>query len=167
MPDLLAHALLAYSLATVLSWRYDWLSPAYVTIVMAGAFIPDLTKIQLVLESGQVEALLGMPFDWGALHTTGGAFVSILIAVVLVVPAERMRVFTLLALGTASHLVADALLLTPSGRSYAVLWPLTRYHPPTPGLYLSTQPEPTVLTAGVAVLVWLATRYRTSTPGSN
>jgi hypothetical protein len=44
MPDLLAHAFIAYTVATRLSWHYDWLTPAYKTALMAGAFIPDLTK---------------------------------------------------------------------------------------------------------------------------
>lgn len=160
MPDLLAHAFIAYALACVLSWRYDWLSPAYATVVMAGAFVPDLAKMELLVPSGAVERLLELPFSWGALHTTGGALVAILVGVVVVAPRERLRTFALLSIGAASHLLADGLLLNPSGRSYAMFWPLTQYHPPTPGLYLSTQAEPTVV-AGVAALVaWLLTRHR-------
>lgn len=161
MPDLLAHVLLAYAVGLVLSRRYGWLSPAYVTVVMAGAMIPDLSKAALVVPGVRVEALLGVPFDWFALHTAGGVLLSILVGVTLVAPAERRRVFLLLALGAATHLFADALLLNPSGRSYPVLWPLTRYNPSTPGLYLSTEPGPTVV-AGVAALVaWGLTRWRT------
>ena len=126
---------------------------------MAGAFIPDMTKIKLLIPSDQVVALLGLPFSWSALHTAGGALIAILIGVTLVSTAERKRVFVLLSLGAVSHLVADALLLNPSGRSYAVLWPLTRYHPPTPGLYLSTQPEPMIVAFVGAVVVWLLTQY--------
>lgn len=161
MPDLLAHAFIAYTIASLLSWRYDWLTPAYTTVVMAGAFIPDLTKIKLVITSGAVEQLLGIPFDWGALHTAGGALVATLIGVLVVAPRERIRVGALLSVGAASHLLADSLLLTPSGRSYAILWPLTRYHPPTPGLYLSTQPEPTIAAAVMAFVVWLLAHHRT------
>lgn len=159
MPDLLAHAFIAYAIACVLSWRYDWLSPAYATIVMAGAFVPDLAKMQLLIPSGTVERLLGLPFSWGALHTAGGALVAILVGVV-VAPRERTRTFALLSVGAASHLLADGLLLNLSGRSYAMFWPVTRYHPPTPGLNLSTQPEPTVVAGVVALVVWLLTRYR-------
>lgn len=161
MPDLLAHAFIAYTIGRQLSWRYEWLSPTYVTVVMAGAFIPDLTKVDLLLPSGTVEHLLGLPFDWFALHTAGSALVAVLIGTVVVAPRERRRALALLSVGSASHLVADGLLLNPSGRSYAMFWPLTRYHPPTPGLYLSTQPEPTVVTGLVAFAVWLLTRYRT------
>jgi len=160
MPDLLAHALIAYSLATIISWRYDWLSPAYVTVAMAGAFVPDLTKVRLIIASGQVESLVGLPFSWSALHTAGGALVALLVGVTFAAPSERRRVFGLLTLGASSHLLADALLLSPSGRSYAILWPLTQYHPPSPGLYLSTQPGPAVFAALSAIVVCVATRYR-------
>jgi hypothetical protein len=161
MPDLLAHALIAYSAATVLSWRLAWLSPAYVTVAMTGAFIPDLMKIRLVLDEQIVAALLGVPFDWFALHTLGGAVVSLLVGVVLVAADERRRVAGLLGLGAGSHLLADALLLSPSGRSYPIVWPLSRINPPTPGLYLSTDPEPMVVAAAVAAVVFAVSRLRT------
>jgi hypothetical protein len=160
MPDLLAHALIAYALATVLSWRYSWLSPAYVTVAMAGAFVPDLVKIKLVLDSGLVATTLGIPFQWFALHTLGGSVVSVLIGVVLVADRERRRVTGLLMLGAASHLLADAFLLKPSGRSYPLVWPLSRVHPPTPGLYLSTDPEPMLVAAVVAGVVFVVSRVR-------
>lgn len=164
MPDLLAHALIAYTLATLLALRYDWLSPTYVTVAMAGAFVPDLAKAHLLVPGTTVGSLLGLPFDWFALHTAGGAVLSVLVGVTVVAQDERRRVAALLALGAASHLVADALLLKASGRSYAVLWPLTQYHPPTPGLYLSTEPGPAVAAAAAALLSWYVVRRRESEP---
>lgn len=160
MPDLLAHALVGYALGLLLSWRYEWMSPAHVTVVMAGAFVPDLSKADLIVPSGSVEAALGIPFDWFALHTAGGALVAIAVGTAVVARAERGRVFGLLSVGAVSHLLADGLLRQPSGRSYAMFWPVSQYHPPTPGLYLSTQAEPTVAAAAFAGVVWLATRYR-------
>ena len=160
MPDLLAHALIAYTIATVLSWRYEWLSRQYVTVAIAGAFIPDMMKMALVLPGPYVEEVIGLPFGWWGIHTLGGAVVAVLIGAVVVVPRERRRVAGLLALGAASHLLADALLIKPTGHSYAVLWPLTRYHPPTPGLYLSTQPWPMVVAGLVAIGAWAVTRRR-------
>lgn len=161
MPDLLAHALIAYTASLLLSWRYEWLTPAYTTVAMVGAFIPDMAKIRLLIPSSHVEHVLGIPFQWFAIHTTGGTIVAILIGVTIVTPKERKRVGLLLSLGAATHLIADAFLFSTSGRSYPIFWPLTRYHPPTPGLYLSTQPEPTIAAAAGALIVWLATRYRT------
>ena len=158
MPDLLAHTFIAFSLCVMVSWAVDWMTKPYITVGMAGAFIPDLAKIDLLIDSFVVEQILGVPFDWFALHTAGGALVSILIGGLIVVPTERRRVIGLLGLGAASHLIADALLLTPTGRSYPVLWPLTQWSPPTPGLYLSTQPEPMIVTGVIAVGVWLVSR---------
>jgi hypothetical protein len=42
MTNLLSHALIAYVLTNALPWRLRWLSPAYVTVAMAGAFVSDL-----------------------------------------------------------------------------------------------------------------------------
>lgn len=160
MPDLLSHALLAYILATMASWRYEWITRPYVTVSMAGAFIPDLAKATLMVPSPRVEYLLGIPFDWFYLHTTGGALCSVLIGVLLVSSADRLRVFALLAIGAASHLVVDAFLLKPTGVSYPLFWPLTRFSPPTPGLYLSTDMWPALALGTVALVVYGVTYYR-------
>lgn len=155
MPDLLAHALFAYALGTALSWRYEWLAPHWVTVAIVGAFVPDLVKVRLLVPDSLVtEVLGGSPFSWGALHTGGPVLLSVLIGVLAVAPRHSRRAFALLSVGAASHLLADALLANPSGRSFALVWPLTRYHPPTPGLYHSTDPWPTVATLALAALVW-------------
>lgn len=159
MPDLLAHVLLAYALFTALSWRFEWLNAQYVTAGMAGAVLPDLAKADLLVDDSVIEQVLGLPFDWFALHTLGGVFISALLGTVLVRHEERTRVFGLLVVGAATHLVADGLLRTPSGRSFSMLWPLLRYKPPTPGLYLSTEPGPTVLAFALALVVYLIPRY--------
>ena len=158
MPDLLSHTFIAYTICTFLALHYEWLTPQYVTIGMAGAFIPDLAKITLVLENATIENLLGVPFDWFGLHTLGGVVVSVCIGVALATAAERKRVGALLALGAASHLTADALLLKASGRSYPIFWPLTEYVPPTPGLYLSTDLWPSLVTGALAVTAWYVVR---------
>ncbi|KAB1198200.1 MULTISPECIES: metal-dependent hydrolase [Haloferax] len=160
MPDLLSHALLAYSLAMVASWRYEWITQPYVTVAMAGAFIPDMAKAELVLSSARIEQLLGVPFDWFGLHTTGAVICSVLIGVLLVHAKERKQVFFLLSLGASSHLIADAFLLKPTGVSYPLLWPLTRIYPPTPGLYLSTDVGPAIVLGTIALLVYGVTRYQ-------
>lgn len=160
MADLLAHAFLAYIIFRTLSWRYDWLTTPYVTAGIAGAFIPDLVKIGLVLPAATVESVLGIPFAWGPLHRIGGTVVCVLVGAVIVDAARRRTTLFVLSIGAGSHLLADALLLNATGRSYAVLWPITRWQPPTPGLYLSTQPEPTILTGVLAALVWGVSIWR-------
>jgi hypothetical protein len=51
---------------------------------MAGAFIPDIVKIQLILPSATVEAALGIPFSWFPIHRLGGTAIRLLIGAVLV-----------------------------------------------------------------------------------
>ena len=159
MPDLLSHAFIAYTAGTLLALRYPWLTPPYVTVGMAGAFIPDIAKVDLVVDHALVGDLLGIPFDWLGIHTLGGAAVAALVGVTLAASEYRRRVAALLALGAASHLAADAFLIKASGHSYPVLWPLTGYHPPTPGLYLSTDVWPSVVTGALALAAWLLVRH--------
>lgn len=154
MPDLLTHVLLAYVIATLLSMRSEWLTPQLVTIAMLGAMVPDFGKIYLVVSNSEVESLLGLPFDWLAIHKLGGALVAITIGAMLTSSDQRRRVFLLLTLGAGSHLFLDALLLTPSGYSYAIFWPLSTYHPPTPNLYLSSDRWPALVSGVAAVSVW-------------
>jgi membrane-bound metal-dependent hydrolase YbcI (DUF457 family) len=158
MPDLLSHAFIAYTLCTLLALRNEWLSPQYVTIGMAGAFIPDMAKLDLVIDNVIVGNALGIPFNWFAMHTLGGAAIAVLIGVTLADAGERTRVGSLLALGAASHLLADALLIKASGRSYLVFWPITEYVPRTPGLYLSTDVWPSVVTGLLAFGTWILVR---------
>jgi hypothetical protein len=158
MPDLLTHTLIAFTVCTGLRLQHEWLTSQHVTVAMAGAFIPDLAKAALVVESSVVASLLDLPFSWIGLHTLGGSLLSILIGVTVVVSDERRRVFGLLSLGAGSHLIADALLLKASGRSYAVLWPLTQYHPPTPGIYHSTYIWPSVVAGALALVTYIAVR---------
>jgi hypothetical protein len=160
MPDLLAHALLAYAIGTVLSWRLEWLDRRYVTVVMVGAFVPDLTKGLLLVEEPTITATTGVPFSWGVFHTGGGVALAVLVGVVLAAVDQRKRVAVLLGVGATSHLLTDALLVTPSGRTKQLLWPLVQHRMPSPGLYLSTEPGPTIACGALALAVWTANRRR-------
>lgn len=85
---------------------------------------------------------------------------GIIIGAMTVTNHIRRRVAAVLAVGAVSHLLTDGLLLTPTGRTYPMFWPLTRFAPPSPGLYLSTDPEPTIVAGLFALGVWVATRLR-------
>lgn len=156
MADLLTHVLTGYALATLLSIRYEWIAPRYATVAMAGAIVPDFSRLDLLLDADRIEATLGIPYDWWALHTLGGSLAVCAIAALLVAPAERRRVFALLVLGALSHHALDLLLLNPSSYSYAVAWPLTAYHPPSPDLYLSSDRWPLAVAAAIAAVVRIA-----------
>lgn len=162
MADLLTHVFVAYIIAVVLSFRYEWITSPHVTVCMMGSMLPDMTKISLVLSSEQVEAALGIPFDWYALHTVGGSFVSVLIGTVLVPSTYRKRVFALLAIGAISHLVLDAFLFKPSGYMSPMLWPLTDYRFAIDGFYLSSDRWSAVVSGVLATIVWQAKRLHAS-----
>ena len=159
MPDLLTHALVAYTIAILLSWRYRWIGRPYVTVCMAGAFVPDLAKIGLVVPAWRVSRALAVPFSWSGIHTAGGALVVVGIGAVVFVNRRREAAL-MLGIGALSHLIADAFLLTVTGRSYPILWPLSGYSPPTPGLYLSTEPWPTMAAVLIAIIVLTTDRAR-------
>ncbi len=152
MADLLTHVLVAYSVAVVLSWRLHWITTPYVTALMVGSTLPDLTRIGLLIDPGLIERT-GIPFSYSPLHTLGGALITFLI-ISLTTVKNFKPVSMLLGLGVLTHFALDLLLINASGHSFTVLWPLTAYRPPTPGLYLSTDLWPALLAGAVALVVW-------------
>lgn len=160
MAELLTHVLVAYAVATLLSWRYEWLEPHYVTVAMAAAMIPDLNRLDLIAPAAALETTFGVPFDWGATHTLGGSLLVVCLGALAVPARYRRRVFLVAALGMLSHHALDLFLVGLSGHSYPVLWPLTQYNPPTPSLYLSSDRWPAAVAAVLAGGVRLADRRR-------
>lgn len=70
--------------------HYEWLTPQYVTSAMAGAIVPDLSRLDLVVPGTIVESLLGIPFDWWGSHTLGGGLV-VAIATLCTTSEHRRR----------------------------------------------------------------------------
>lgn len=166
--DVLTHVIAGYIGGTLLAMRYEWMRPAHVTLVMIGALSPDFVKIQLLVPDGFVASVLGASFTWSPLHTAGGAALVLCLGTLALAPDERKRALVLFAIGASSHHVLDVLLLTPTGYSYAVFWPLTEYRLPSGGLYMSTDRWPAVVAGLSAVLVWaIARRYDDETPVSD
>ncbi|GGM33279.1 metal-dependent hydrolase [Haloarcula argentinensis] len=156
MADLLTHLLVPYILLTVASWRVDWLDQRWVVVGMGGAAIPDLVKVGIVVDRRIVEALLGVPFTYMPLSTLGGV---LLLAGIIAVAFERRHwrpVFGLVTFGGLTSLLLDGMRVYADGRASAWLYPFTNWRPPTPSLYVSSDPTVLVvalLTAGtVAVL---------------
>ncbi|WP_226008219.1 alpha/beta hydrolase [Natrinema salinisoli] len=158
MPDILTHVLVGYSLGTLLVLRDAQLRPAHVTLVMIGALSPDFVKIKLLVPDAIVQTLLGVPFAWTPLHRLGGSILVVSFGALLVAPGYRRQVIALLALGAASHHALDLLLITPTGYSYAVGWPLSTYHFPSPDLYLSSDRWPALVAGTVAAVIWVGRR---------
>lgn len=152
--DVLTHVLVGYIIGVLLAFRYEWLDARFITVVMLGALLPDLTKVSLVVDDPVVEGLLGVPFSWFAIHTPVGSIVACAIGALLAGDGYRKRVFALLTIGALSHHVLDALLLSATGYSYALLWPISEYHFPSPNLYLSSDRWPALVAGAVALGCW-------------
>ncbi len=159
MADVFTHAIVGYIIGVTLSWRYQWIRPAHVTLVVIGAIMPDFVKINLVLPDEAVATMLGIPFSWSPLHTLGGTVLLALLCALVLAPEYRKQAVALLLIGAASHHALDMMLVNASGYSYDVLWPLSSYRPPSPNLYLSTDRWPAIVASVIAVGVWYL-RYR-------
>lgn len=156
MTELLTHVLAGYVIGTLLSFHFDWLRAPYVSAVMVGAILPDLTKVSLVVSPESVAAAVGVPFDWFALHTPFGTVLTAGIGALLVGDGHRGRVFMLLLVGGASHYVLDAILISPSRFSSVLLWPFYTVHVSLPMLVLSSDRWPAIIAVSIAAAVGLA-----------
>ncbi|MFB6224691.1 MAG: hypothetical protein ABEH86_13600 [Haloarcula sp.] len=153
MADLLTHLLVPYVLLTVAGWWIDWLDQRWVVVGMGGAAIPDLIKARIILHDGTVEAMLGLPFSYDPLATLGGV---LLVAGVITVAFNRRhwrRVFSLVTFGGLTSLLFDGMRVYADGRASAWLYPFTNWRPPTPSLYVSSDPRVLVAALVVAGLV--------------
>jgi hypothetical protein len=147
--DLLAHVLVVYALLTVASWRVDALTPRWVAVGMGGGAIPDLVKVSRLASARTVSEATGMPFSYEPLSALGGVLVvSGIITVTFARPYWR-RAYTVLVAGGVTSLVVDALRIFADGRSDQWLYPLTWWRPPSPNLYVTSDPR----VLGVALVV--------------
>nr|WP_086009510.1 metal-dependent hydrolase [Natrialba chahannaoensis] len=158
--DVLTHVLAGYVIGTLLSMRYEWMRPAHVTLVMIGALVPDFVKIELLLPDPAVSFLLGIPFSWAPLHTLIGTLIVALLGSLFVSPNLRRRAFALIVVGVVSHHILDIVLVTTTGYSYAVFWPLSEFRFPAADLFLSSDRWPALVAATSAFVVWLFSRHR-------
>jgi len=109
MPDWLAHVLFAYVMCWVVSLRFNVFGNAKTGVVLLGALLPDVVKINLLFQ------LLGLDvWDFIAvLHTPVG---SLLLAALLSLFFNRPgEVFPLFLFGSATHFFLDFLLIRLGG----------------------------------------------------
>ena len=156
MADLLTHLLVAYAVLTAVSWRVDWLDRPWVVVGVGGAAIPDLVKLDVVLDDAAVSATLGVPFSYEALSTLGGV---VLVAGVLALAFPRRgRAVGLVAAGGVLSVLGDGLRMYADGRASAWLYPVSNWRPPTPNLYVSADPRVLLVALLFAGVVWLVDR---------
>ncbi|MHB9288034.1 hypothetical protein ACKVMT_13445 [Halobacteriales archaeon Cl-PHB] len=165
MADLLTHVLVAWSLLTVASWWLDWLDARWIPVGVGGVIIPDLVKLDLLLDADAVEAALGIPFSWGYLGSLGGV---VLTAGAVTMAFDRCwwrRVYSLLVVGGSSALILDGLRAYADGRASFWLFPvLPSYRPPTPSLYVSSDPIVPALALALALVVLGVDRWVVAEP---
>lgn len=160
MADALTHVLVAYVVFTALSWRVEWLSPRWVAVAMVGAMLPDLNRIRMLIDEEWIETTVGIPFDWGAIHTLGGLIVLSGIGALCFSESRQRRIaFGTLIGGGLTHLALDAVKAWADGFDGVSLYPLSWWRNPTPGWYVSA--DRWVLAAALALaLVVFVIDYR-------
>lgn len=158
MADLLTHVLVPFVLLTPASWQLPWLERRWIVVGMAGAAIPDLVKFGLVLDNGVVETLTGLPFTYAPISSLGG--VLIVAGAIAVLFADRVRrAYGYLLGGGLSALLLDGMRVFADGRADFWLYPLW-WRPPSPTLYVSSDPRVTAIAVVLALAVFLTDRYR-------
>jgi len=165
MAEWVSHVCLAYALFTVAGWYVDWLDGRWIAVGVVGSILPDLDRLDLVVSGDSITAATGVPFEWAGINSVGGAVVlSAIGALLFARPSHQRRGFLLLLAGAFSHLLADlpqryadGLMLTNK-----YLFPLPAWRPPTPGWYVSADRWVAGVALLVALVVFLADRYRTS-----
>ncbi|MFA9417886.1 metal-dependent hydrolase [Natrinema sp. HArc-T2] len=157
MADLLTHVLLAYAGCTILSW-YRPIPTPWIAVTMIGAILPDLNRVTLIVSNGTLEKLLGVPFDFGALSTLGGAVILAGIGS-MVVTNQHRRTFVALFAGAVSHLFIDGIKAYADGAAGAWLYPITWARHPTPNLYVSSDPVVLAVAVSITAAVLAIDRY--------
>jgi hypothetical protein len=164
MADLLTHVLAAYVVLTVASWQFDRLTRPWIVVGMAGAAIPDLVKVDLVVDDSVIEGLLGVPFNYAPISSLAGVILIGGAIALCFGDRYRRRAFGFLVAGGCLSLLTDGLRAYADGQAGFYLYPLW-WRPPTPSLYVTSDPRVTVVVLVVGIGVFLADRYHTGASG--
>ena len=159
MAVLLTHILVPYIILTVASWQFNWLTDRWIVIGMAGAAIPDLIKIEILVDAGVVETLLGVPFKYAPISSLGGVLL-IAGAITIFFERQRRQIFSFLLFGAFSSLVVDGLRVFADGRSGFWLYPFSWWRPPTPSLYITSDVRVLVTAILISAVVFALDRWK-------
>ncbi len=160
MAEGLTHILFAFVLLTIAGWKIGWLDRRWVIVGMVGSLIPDFNRIDMLLDSGSIEATLGIPFSWGMVHTLGGVLVVSMIGAALFSNREQqLKAYGLLVAGGCSHLLLDAVKAWANGLNGSYLYPVSWWRNPTPGWYVSADRWVILVAIVVVALVYVFDRY--------
>jgi hypothetical protein len=118
MPDWVAHVLVAWSLCTVLGFKFKQFDTPNTIIAMFGSILPDIFKVIIPLQyfGVYIEDLIY------PIHLPIG---SIIIATIMALFfKERKIVFMFLLLGISTHYILDLFLVNLNG-GMSILFPFT------------------------------------------
>jgi len=159
MADLLTHVLVPFVLLTPLSWRFRWLTDRWIVLAMAGAAIPDLVKVGLVVDGRVIESITGLPFSYAPLATLGGVL-AVTAGLAVLFGDVRRRAFGYILLGGLTSLALDGMRVFADGHANFWLYPFVWWRPPTPSLYVTSDPRVTAVALAAAGLVFVLDRSR-------
>ena len=148
MADLLSTVLVTYAAFTIAGWWIDGLDRHWVVVAMGGAAIPDLVKIDLLVDARAIERALGIPFDYSPVASLAGVAVVAGIIALFFGEQWRRKAHVVLVAAGGFSLVLDGLRVYADGFASFYLYPLW-IRPPTPGLFVSS--DPTVLAVALVV----------------
>ena len=115
MPDWITHILVAWTLTTILGFRFKQFNQSNAAIVMLGALIPDIYKITLLLNSFGINLYNFLT----PIHLPiGSMFIAALFSLFFI---NRKSIFLFLIMGIATHYALDLLLF---GGGMAIFYPL-------------------------------------------
>lgn len=167
MAELLSTVCVAYVLLTVASWRIEWLTERWVVLGLAGTAIPDLVKLRIVLDERVLEGVLDVPLKYDPIASLAGVTLVSGIVTVLFATRHWRRVFPLVFTGGMIGVLLDGLRVFADGRAGFYLYPIW-WRPPTPGLFVSSDPRVLVVTGATAAIVFALDRYVIGgSPGSS
>jgi hypothetical protein len=152
MPDWITHILAAWTLCTILGFKYKEFNPANTAICMVGALLPDTFKIVIPLGLIGIHAEnFLMPF-----HLPIGSF--IIASIFTLFFKERKIVFSFLVLGFLTHYALDLLLTNLNGGIYLLFpfsWNFWQFDVIPDDDFHST-----ILAVGLAIMVYSVSLWR-------
>ena len=150
MPDWIAHIAVAWTLCTVLGFKYKQFNQGNAAIAMLGSVVPDFIKISIITE------YLGVA-TWDFITPIHLPLGSVIIAAMMsLFFKERKVVFLFLTLGIITHYALDLLETDLSGGMY-LLYPLT-WNQWQLGLISTDNYQVTIISVIVALVVYIIYR---------
>lgn len=109
MPDWITHIVVAWTLCTLLSFKFKQFNNENIVIVLIGALIPDIFKINMPLN------ILGIHTSTfiAPIHMPIGSL--IIAAIISLFFNEKKMTFIFLVLGISTHFALDLLLINVNG----------------------------------------------------